>query len=220
MGLDTVELVIAIEEEFGIHIDDDDAANCATPADVADYVYSRVRRTEADPCLSQKGFYKLRKLIAKEFDRNSNEIRPNSKLRDFLGDDIRGNWSRLKNSLDVTDYPPLERKKLTIVGIVFILPAVIVSPLIYKQAPLELTFIVYSILAMLFNAVTLKRGNTIPSKFNTVDSLVPYVECSKSTVWDKEMLLKRIIEITSMQLGIPVEKINKNSYFVRELGAD
>lgn len=220
MGLDTVELVMAFEEEFGIHIDDDDAANCATPDDVADYVYSRVRQTEADPCLSQKGFYKLRKLIVKEFNRNRNEIKPNSNLQDFLGNDIRGNWARLKNSIGVKDFPLLQRTKLFIVGVVFIVPAAIVSPLIYKQVPLELVLIFYSILAILSNAVTLKRGKTIPNKFKTVGSLVPYVECSKSTVWDKEMLLKRIIEITSLQLGIPVEKINKNSHFVHELGAD
>ena len=38
MGLDTVELVIAFEEKFGVSIPDADAAELATPRDVTDYL--------------------------------------------------------------------------------------------------------------------------------------------------------------------------------------
>jgi len=37
---------------------------------------------------------------------------------------------------------------------------------------------------------------------------------------DQSIILRRIIEITSAQLGIPIEKINKDSHFVEDLGAD
>ena len=43
-SLDVVELVMAIEEEFGIEIPDDDVENIRTTKDVVDYV---VARTEA-----------------------------------------------------------------------------------------------------------------------------------------------------------------------------
>jgi acyl carrier protein len=43
-SLDVVELVMAIEEEFGIEIPDDDVENIRTIKDVVDYV---VARTEA-----------------------------------------------------------------------------------------------------------------------------------------------------------------------------
>jgi len=41
MGLDSVELVMAIEEEFGIEIADADAAHMRTPRDVIDHISRR-----------------------------------------------------------------------------------------------------------------------------------------------------------------------------------
>ncbi|CAN5128298.1 hypothetical protein BH18ACI2_BH18ACI2_07570 [soil metagenome] len=42
MGLDTVELIMAFEEEFGIAIPDKDASELATPRQVTDYVMSKL----------------------------------------------------------------------------------------------------------------------------------------------------------------------------------
>lgn len=43
MGLDTVELVMAFEEKFGISIPDKDAACLATPRMVTDYVMNQIK---------------------------------------------------------------------------------------------------------------------------------------------------------------------------------
>jgi acyl carrier protein len=42
MGLESVELVMAFEEEFGISIPDSAAAKMTTPADVIDFVHVAV----------------------------------------------------------------------------------------------------------------------------------------------------------------------------------
>jgi hypothetical protein len=42
MGLESVELVMAVEEEFGINIAGEDAANLTTPRLLAGYVVSRL----------------------------------------------------------------------------------------------------------------------------------------------------------------------------------
>ena len=67
---------------------------------------------------------------------------------------------------------------------------------------------------------TSSMGSIIPRKYSTVGSLIPFVECSKSTIWSKEDILKRVIEITSEQLGIPIKEIKGNTQFVSELGVD
>jgi acyl carrier protein len=41
MGLDTVELVMAIEEEFGIEVPDEDAENIRTLGDITSYIEAR-----------------------------------------------------------------------------------------------------------------------------------------------------------------------------------
>jgi acyl carrier protein len=43
MGLDTVELVMAFEEKFGINIPNEDAAELTTPRKVTDYVMSTAK---------------------------------------------------------------------------------------------------------------------------------------------------------------------------------
>lgn len=43
MGLDTVELVMAFEERFGINISDEGASELSTPRKVTDYVMSKVK---------------------------------------------------------------------------------------------------------------------------------------------------------------------------------
>jgi len=215
MGLDTVELLMAFEEEFGIHIDDEDAGKCCTPEDVADYVYGRVRKN--GPCPSQKGFYKLRKIIVTTF--NQDKIKPNSDLKEILGKNIKTNWLLLQKSLGTKDFPSLERGK-PLISLVFILPAIIVSPLIVDEAPLELIFVCYISLLFLINIFTYNIGTIIPNSYRSVSSLIPYVGCSKNITWEKDIIIKRVIEITSEQLGIPVDKINKKSNFVHDLGAD
>jgi acyl carrier protein len=44
MGLDAVELVIAIEEGFGIHITDAEAGQLSTPRKLIDYLWDRHER--------------------------------------------------------------------------------------------------------------------------------------------------------------------------------
>jgi hypothetical protein len=47
MGLDTVELVIAIKDAFEVRIGNDDSAKMTTPNEVTDYLMGRIRTVEA-----------------------------------------------------------------------------------------------------------------------------------------------------------------------------
>ena len=49
MGLDAVELVMAIEDEFDLHISDDDAAKMITVGDMHDYVVAQLRARGETP---------------------------------------------------------------------------------------------------------------------------------------------------------------------------
>jgi hypothetical protein len=58
MGLDGVELVMSIEEGFGVTITDAEAEACAaTPAAVIDLVYGKLRASDQRVCVSQRGFH-------------------------------------------------------------------------------------------------------------------------------------------------------------------
>lgn len=106
MGLDTVELVLAIEEEFGIDIPDVDAETMVTVGDVYDWL--RVRIATADPmtCLTQRIFYKLRRALVENYTLNRRAIEPDSRLTDLLPlAAIEEGWPFLQMFIDLKTPP-------------------------------------------------------------------------------------------------------------------
>ena len=60
MGLDSVELLIRVEQEFGIDIPDRDAERLTTPRTVADYICTRIELAPTVACLTRSAFYRIR----------------------------------------------------------------------------------------------------------------------------------------------------------------
>ena len=63
MGLDSVELLIRIEREFGLEITDREAERMATPCDAANLVCSRISLAPSHFCLTRQAFLRLRKAM-------------------------------------------------------------------------------------------------------------------------------------------------------------
>jgi acyl carrier protein len=220
MGLDTVELLLAIEEEFGIYIQNADAATCATPGQVADYVLTRVRTNHQAPCPSQQGFYKVRRALIETFAVARPEVAPTVRLASILPSNIETDWPMLWRSLGVEEFPRLKRSKVRFIGLVLLPPAVAVTPWILGGVPVPLCLIAYGLLVLLLERATRRLAREIPAEYATVAALIPFVGCSEPTVWDRAGILARVIELTSAQLGIPVALIREDSHFVHDLGAD
>jgi len=61
MGLDAVELIISIEETFGVVIPDADSSEMVTPDLLIKYVQDAVGASaDSRPCLSRRAFYEIR----------------------------------------------------------------------------------------------------------------------------------------------------------------
>lgn len=76
------------------------------------------------------------------------------------------------------------------------------------------------VVMIFLNFITLNMANNIPKKYSTVASLVPFVGCDNDTIWERDQILKKVIQITSEQLGVAIEDIQEDSHFVEELGMD
>jgi hypothetical protein len=102
MGLDSVELLLAIEEEFGLDIPDEDAECMTTVDDV--YQWLKLRIASADPiaCLSQRVFYKLRRALIENYRLERRAITPDTRLTDLLPlNEVAEGWPFLQMFIEL-----------------------------------------------------------------------------------------------------------------------
>ncbi len=96
-ALDSIELIMAIEEEFGLEIPDSTAERLVTVGDAYEYLKGRLDSVPAEECLCQKIFYKLRRALIANFDVKRNLIEPDSKMTDILSiEEIESGWPYLE----------------------------------------------------------------------------------------------------------------------------
>ena len=101
MGLDSVELVLSVEEKFGIRIPDAECEQISTVQDFADSVYKRILINPTDKCLSQIIFYRIKKAFQK-LNLAKSEIRPDTQITDLLTQtDLKENWKQIEKELEL-----------------------------------------------------------------------------------------------------------------------
>jgi hypothetical protein len=91
MGMDTIEIVMGLEDAFGLAIPDEVAARLITPRMVLEHVAARVPVAQADGCLTQRTFYQLRRGVRAAGVAESS-LRPATPLRAFAD---RASWPGL-----------------------------------------------------------------------------------------------------------------------------
>ena len=113
MGLDTVELVIRIEDTFGVQIPDRVATGLTTPKKVTDFILSQVQQSEHPlPCLSQKAFYSIRREFTRQLSVPRRQLTPDASLKAILPEERRDEvWKNIGSSLGVKRWPKLSRKR-------------------------------------------------------------------------------------------------------------
>lgn len=221
MGLDTVELVISIEEEFGIEISDADACELDTPRKLADYVRLRLgEKCSDDPgCLSQAQFYRLRRHLVEQLGTPRKAIKPDTPLSEVLGGDIRKHWKSLtefcgKGVLPSLDFSNYQHGMLLALGFSVGLTA--------WKAGLGLGWVllVMGVAWLLLCAFSAPLANRIPAGFQAIRDLVPYVKVSEQKAWNEGEILPRVLQLTAMQTGITLAQIQPDHHLVKDLRMD
>ena len=111
MGLDVVELVMRVEEEFGLVIEDEAAEQLQTVGQLHTFVLARLDLLDASRCLSSATFYRLRRGLVDLEVAPRRAIAPATSTESLLPVPIRrqiwGNWSQLAE----LKLPDLEKPK-------------------------------------------------------------------------------------------------------------
>jgi hypothetical protein len=113
MGLDSVELVMRIEETFAIQIPDRVAPELTTPRKVTDFILTQVKRSQVPlPCLSQKAFYLLRRCFVRHLAISRHHIGTDTPLRELIPEANRHDvWRHIGSAVGVKKWPAMSRPK-------------------------------------------------------------------------------------------------------------
>ena len=109
MGLDAVEIIMAIEEAFGIDIPDSALSKTTTPAILIAYVQNAVEsRSDRRSCISQRAFHRVRASIMKVTGVGRSEITLNTNINKiFIGPMRSEQWRDFKIHAGLADLPNL-----------------------------------------------------------------------------------------------------------------
>ncbi len=225
MGLDSVELVMAVEEQFAIEIADADAEKVRTPGDLIALVLAKVQTTDWSVCLSRRAFYAIRRVLMKEFGVKRAEIAPTALLEAFVPRVGRQEaWQQIRVALQAERWPPLERPGAVQSGLACLFVCVAFVPLLWSWS-LWITIPLAS--AVLAAAMALTRPLCVEfrAKHATVGQLVKFVVGAAPKLFEpqgREFSRAEIVEgirrITIDQLGLKPEQYGEDARFVEDLG--
>jgi hypothetical protein len=109
VGLDTVELVMDIEDAFGIAIDDHDASRIETVGQLYDHVLLLLRRhpgRRVESCASAHCFYRLRRELLADRAVPPSRVRPDSTFGELVPAGLREEvYKRLSRKLGLPSPP-------------------------------------------------------------------------------------------------------------------
>jgi hypothetical protein len=107
MGLDGVELIMAIEAGFGVAIPNDAAERLATPRDVVTYLEHALPAGGSGVCLTQRAFHRLRDRCAHHLRVSPRALQPKMPLDEVIDSEgRRGAWDAIGADLGAERWPP------------------------------------------------------------------------------------------------------------------
>jgi len=229
MGLDTVELVMEVEESFGIKIPDNDAQKIKTVGDLFEFIKARTELAPAGTCLTAATFYDIRKGL-----RNlgiEKRFGPSTSLANILpARDRRTFWSRLARNSKLR-LPRLVRPSWIIMANVAItLSASLGIAIVFSQG--EVPGLLVGIMCLfLFGFLT--RYITTPFATNFATEFCTFRGLSERVLALNPTKLKNdhgpmgpndiwiiLRELIIQQLGVDYDEVTADANFVKDLGCE
>ena len=108
MGLEGVEIVMAVEERFGVAIEDADVERIRTPGHLIDLVASKLKLADVATCRTRRAFHRIRRTFMTRFGCDRRSIRPGVRLDALIPQSSRIKvWRGLQQEFGATTWPEL-----------------------------------------------------------------------------------------------------------------
>jgi acyl carrier protein len=230
MGLELVEIVLRVEETFGVIVVRDDDFEIKTVGDLHRYIVARRAEQRQHGCPTARAFREIRRVLLETTSTPKQAIRPSTKLAAILPLRIcRRVWKELDKELPgqlpVLSLPYRLGPKLAglcvlagLVGTVIVAPHIGIGHALVLGATATLLTLLLIFLVSFPFAIAFPRGVVTIGDL-AIASLPPgYEDALKQEMTDQEVW-ERLREIVAETLGLKVEEILPSSRFVEDLGA-
>jgi acyl carrier protein len=217
MGLEGVELVMALEEGFGVTITDAEAEASVTPAAVIDLIFGKLRASDERVCVSQRAFYLLRKGLARTLGVSRRSVALGADVRSFaVGRSERELWNDLKTTVQARSWPALARPSWLVASLWFLSLGGFCALL--AVVPWYFAAACTGLVAWVAIRMTQSLRSRIPTRFSTIRTLVPFVVTSDAIAWTRDQVASLVKRTVVEQLGLREEHYREDAHFVKDLG--
>ena len=226
MGLDGIELMMEVEEEFGITISDAEAAKLRTVGDLVALCLDRIQAAHTVRCPSLPYFLSLRRLVREICNAPVLKMRPRDRVEACLEKSKRYRlWQRLPELLGTTPLQlrrPSWLRKLLVLA-VLALPVFCMTLISWSAEMLVMIAFATFVFGITLNWLTIGFRSRTPKGYKTfgdiTQRLVGLDVATNPTVEDDyESILSIVKRLVSEQLGVDDEEVIPTARFVEDLG--
>lgn len=226
MGLDGVELIMEVEDEFGITIPDSAATEMRTVGDLVSLCLDRISAAKNVRCMSLSCFLSLRRLVREVLNDPELRIRPREEIEDNLGVlDRKRLWQGLPELLESAPRElrrPLWLRRALIVT-VLALPVLLLATMPWTAEMLVLVCFATFGFGIVLHLLTICFRTRTPEGYNTFGDITKRmvglkIATNPPTDDDYDNVFSIVKRIVVDQLGVDYEEVVPDARFVEDLG--
>jgi acyl carrier protein len=227
MGLESVEIVMDVEDHFGITIQNTEAERVRTVGDLVALIQSRIEAAHVAVCPTLASFLKLRACVRELTANDTLRVRTKTRIVDVLSPAQRRIlWVHFENLLGSAP-PGLRRPRWLRVTLLFLSLSMQLTALIVAAntdfAILPLTFAIAVVFTIVFHLVTKLHSTIPPDDLSTFGAMAKRM--AGLTVATKQLhlastdsIMEQLRPIVAETLGINSSEVILNARFIEDLG--
>jgi hypothetical protein len=241
-GFDCVELIMDVEDVFGISIPDKDAEKLHTPGELTGYI---VQRIGAGPdgtecrCAGASAFYRARRLLIEQFHVDRKTVTPGALVDQFLPTDQparRDAWRQLEQKLGIRlprlEHSPRVTNVVSSVGMLLVITGFALAMILsghHRSAAIASLGLVCAgaLVPLLIRTVFRSHATYVPRGYETVGKLSSAMKgeemdrlCQKKAGWTRHEVWAFVQWSTSRSAGVTPASVERDTMFIRTAGKD
>jgi len=221
MGLEFVEIILSVEDAFGVSISDEEASRIITPNDAIHLISQKVQTNDDASCINQIAFHKIRKILTDKFDIPREDIHIHAHLRQLLlPKQQKIFWQQLQLLSGDKKLVGLSWSTYITIGVCIALA--ISSFYVGFVIGLGDWFIAGMVIFAITLCLMMPYGTRIPASYSKMGTLIRYIvsispnSFKRNRYWSQKQIEEEVQNIVMEVLNS--DKYDKNWEFVRDFG--